>query len=252
MTDKTSLGDRMKAYEKCYDFVFPRRTHLIIRLDGKAFHTWTRGLNKPYDPLLWDIFCRTVLGMCKEMQNVKFVYFQSDEISIYMNDFGSLHTEPWFGNELQKIVSVSASICTAIFNDAFRSIESLQYKPHAFFDSRAFVLPEQAEVFNYFYWRFRDCMRNSILSAGQYYFSQKQLHGKNTSQVQEMLFTEHGVNWSQDFPDWNRNGTLCFYQPEDGWVIMPCPNLLTDEGKSILTAWIPFHEPYKVIVNGNV
>jgi tRNA(His) 5'-end guanylyltransferase len=252
MTDHTSLGDRMKAYEKCYNFSLPRRSHVVIRLDGKAFHTWTRGLKKPYDEDLWYVFCETVINLVSHMQNVQFAYFQSDEISIYMNDFNTIHTEPWFGNELQKLVSVSASICTAHFNSSASTLRAFENKPLAYFDSRAFLLPEQAEVFNYFYWRFRDCMRNSILSAGQFYFSQKQLHGKNTSEVQEMLFQEHGVNWSKDFPDWNRNGTVCFKVDGQIWQTMPCPNLLEDEGKGILSDWIPSHEPYKVLTHGNI
>lgn len=242
-----SLGDRMKAYERCYNVTLPKRSHVIIRLDGKAFHTWTRGLQKPYDEQLWHLFCETTKYLVSQMQNVKFAYFQSDEISIYMNDFNTVHTEAWFANELQKLVSVSASICTAKFNELAGSHPRFKDKPLAFFDSRAFILPEQSEVFNYFYWRFRDCMRNSILSAGQYSFSQRQLQGKNTSQIQEMLFQEHGINWSQSFPKWNRNGTLCFKHDEDGWVTIPCFNLLTDEGKSILAEWIPFHEPYRIV-----
>ena len=251
MTDKTSLGDRMKAYEKCYNFSLPRRTHVILRLDGKSFHTWTRGLSKPYDEDLWRVFCETTIDLVKHIQNVQFAYFQSDEISIYMNDFATIRTEPWFGNELQKLVSVSASVCTAHFNKSARSLPSFEEKPLAYFDSRAFVLPEQAEVFNYVYWRFKDCMRNSIMSAGQHYFSQKQLHKKNTSEVKEMLFQECGIKWSKDFPDWNKNGSLCFRSP-DGPSIIPCPNLLEQEGKAFLADLIPAHLPYEVSNYGNV
>ncbi len=187
-----SFGDRMKAYEAVSQNTLMRRTPVIIRIDGKAFHTFTRGLNKPFDKTLSDAMAETTLELCKQIQGAIFGYTQSDEISILLQDWKNLNTDCWFGYNVQKVVSISASIATAKFNQIFKHPTSASY---ALFDSRAYNIPE-SEVVNYFIWRGSDCSRNSVSALAQAYFSHKQLHGKSVSAMQDMLMLEHGVNWN--------------------------------------------------------
>lgn len=195
------LGARMKdRYEFRTRSFLPRGTHTVIRLDGKAFHTYTRGLDRPFDQQLMDDMTETARFLCHEVQGTAFAYTQSDEISLVLTDFATAQTEAWFDGGVQKIVSVAASLATAKFNE-------LRPGKLAFFDARVFVIPPPLEVINYFIWRQKDAMRNSISMTAQAHFSPKQLHGKNTGQMQDLLFTEKGVNWN-DMPDRFKRGTL--------------------------------------------
>ena len=128
------------------------------------------------------------IGLCAEIQGAKLAYVQSDEVSVLVHGYGSIQTEPWFGNDVQKIVSVSASIATQVFLNEWEA-------GGAQFDARAFLVPED-EVCNYFIWRQQDAVRNSINMVGQSYFSQAQMHGKSGDEVQEMLFRARAVNWA--------------------------------------------------------
>lgn len=190
-TDKTALGDRMKGYEDAFRIYLPKRLPLIIRVDGKAFHTLTRGLRKPFDPEFISAMLTTAHGLCDGIQNVKLAYWQSDEISLLITDYDKLTTQAPYDKNLQKLTSISASIATSNFTHAFGR--------DANFDSRAFILPKE-EVCNYFLWRQQDATRNSINSVGQAHFSPKQLHGLNTDMVQELLFKEKGLNWNDLAP----------------------------------------------------
>lgn len=188
----TSFSERMKGYESVSKKSLMRRTPVIIRIDGKAFHTFTRGLVRPFDKSLSDAMAETTLELCKQIQGAVFGYTQSDEISILLQDWKNLKTDCWFGYDVQKIVSISASIATAKFNDIFKHPSKNSY---ALFDSRAYNIPF-SEVVNYFIWRGSDCSRNSVSSLAQSYFSHKQLHGKSVSAMQDMLMLEHGINWN--------------------------------------------------------
>lgn len=196
------MGARMKDHYECRARAYlPRRTHTIIRIDGKAFHTYTRGLEKPYDKKLMDDMAETTRFLCQEIQGVRIGYTQSDEISLLLTDFATTQTEAWFDGNVQKIVSVAASLATAKFN---------QMRPAgrlAFFDARAFTIPDPWEMNNYFIWRQLDARRNSISMLAQAYFSAKQLHGKNTTDMQEMLQREHDVSWDDENPRF-RLGTV--------------------------------------------
>jgi tRNA(His) guanylyltransferase len=178
---KDKLGDRIKSfYEERSKTFLPRRTFSIIRIDGKAFHTYTRGLEKPYDKQLMSDMDETAKFLCENIQGAKMAYVQSDEISILITDFDKLTTDAWFDNNVQKMVSISASLATAKFNE-------LRPGKLAFFDSRVFTIPYVGEVMNYFIWRQQDAVRNSISMLAQNYFSHKKLHGKKTSDMLDML-----------------------------------------------------------------
>lgn len=229
--DKTTLGDRMKNnYENITRYYLTRRMPVIIRIDGKAFHTFTRGFKKPFDDVLVKTMQDTMKYLCENIQGCVIGYTQSDEISLVLTDYAELTTDAWFGNNLQKMCSVSASMATLAFNKAFTRniskqskrfyteylkekdasyIETLENAVNkgAMFDSRVFTIPKE-EVCNYLIWRQQDATRNSIQSVGQANFSQKELHGKSCNNIQDMLMTQKGINWN-DYSTTLKRGSCC-------------------------------------------
>ncbi|MEU4168904.1 tRNA(His) guanylyltransferase Thg1 family protein [Streptomyces sp. NPDC026665] len=200
MSDRTALGDRMKRHEAAFRTVLPRRTYTVIRVDRRAFHTYLRGAAKPFDLQFMEDMDAVAEALCKEITGSVLAYTQSDEISVLVTDFGSEHTEPWFGGVTAKWLSVSASVATAVLNNR-------RPTPRALFDARVFTLSDPVEVANYFLWRQRDAVRNSISMAAQAHFSHKRLNGVSTAAMQELLFSEAGVNWN-DFPDGCKRGRV--------------------------------------------
>lgn len=194
-----SLGDRMKRYEEPTHVVLPRRTYWVIRVDGRAFHSYLRGAARPFDETFMADMDATAVALCDEISGSVFAYIQSDEISVLVTDFATQQTEPWFGGVLAKVVSVSASVATATLN-ARRGTT-------AQFDARVFTVADPVEVANYFIWRQRDCVRNSISMTAQAHFSPKQLHGVNSGQMQEMLWSQKDINWN-DYPDGCKRGRV--------------------------------------------
>lgn len=212
---KDDLGDRMKGqYEDRTRYLLPRRTFTIIRLDGKAFHTYTRGLEKPFDNDLFADIDNAIIAMLPEIQGAVFAYTQSDEISILLTDFALPTTSAWFDGNLQKICSVSASLITAEFN-ALRidrgshtsNTEACKEVVPAYFDARVFTIPDRIEVMNYFIWRNQDASRNSVSMVAQAHFSHKELQGVSTTGMHEYLHNK-GVNWATDYSDREKNGAL--------------------------------------------
>ena len=224
-----TLGDRMKgAYENKYRLYLPERIPVIIRLDGKAFHTFCRGLKKPFDDLFISVMQDTMLDLCKNISGCKLGYVQSDEISLLLVQTKE-ESQPWFDNNIQKIVSVSASMATLYFNKNFEKrvfelmenyakdkndyteeelkyVDKLDSKIYtAMFDSRVFVLPKE-EVNNYFIWRQQDATRNSILSLAQSLYSDREIHGIKCDALQDKMFTERNVNWN-DLSTVKKRGT---------------------------------------------
>lgn len=203
MSGQDALGARMKSqYEQRARTMLPRRTYTVVRLDGKAFHSYTRGLDRPYDEQLMNDMAATTEQLCRDVDGCRLGYTQSDEISLILTDFATPSTQAWFDGNQQKIVSITASIATARFND-------LRPGKRALFDSRAFTIPDPVEVENYLIWRQQDATRNSIQMAGQAHFSHSALHKVNTGQIQEMLWSQHGVNWNDYDPRFKR-GTAVF------------------------------------------
>ena len=209
---KDALGDRMKEqYEKRTRTFLPRRTYTIIRLDGKAFHTFTRGMNKPDDKVLMHAMDETAKFLCKEIQGCKMAYVQSDEISLLLTDFDKITTDAWFNGQVQKMVSVAASIATAKFNDIVKTqkwkIKDQKEVGLAFFDARAFTIPDPVEVENYFIYRQKDATRNSISMHAQSLYSHKELHGKSQADMYDMIH-EKGDNWNNLPEGFKRGRTI--------------------------------------------
>ncbi|WP_396137105.1 tRNA(His) guanylyltransferase Thg1 family protein [Bacillus sp. AG4(2022)] len=197
-----NFGDRMKVYENSYRINLPKRMPVILRIDGTHFHTYTRGMSKPFDEDLVNAFWETCTYLAENIMGCKVVYHQSDEISLLLTNYDKLTTQSWFDNNLQKLVSVSASMATAKFNEVMR--KKYPDKQLATFDSRAWVIPHD-EVCNYFLWRQQDATKNSISMVAQANFSHKELQGLNGKQMQDKLMLEKGVNWN-DTPIWQKRG----------------------------------------------
>lgn len=204
-----ALGDRMKDYyENRSKTYLTRRVPCLLRLDGCHFHTFTKGLKKPYDSLFIEVMQRTTKSLCESIQGCKFGYVESDEISLLLTDYDTLQTDAWFDYSVQKICSVAASMAAMFFNKHLKecALQEFDDKDYyntllkkielgGYFDARAFNLPEH-EVVNYFIWRQNDATRNSIQGLAQANFSQKQLQGLNNSQLQDKLHEEKGINWN--------------------------------------------------------
>jgi len=203
---KDNLGDRMKSnYENRTRYFLPRRSYTLIRVDGKAFHTFTKGLERPFDLGLIEDMDATAAYLCKNIMGAKFAFVQSDEINILLTDFEENTTQAWFDCNLQKMASVSASMATRAFNEARMKRLGDKMK-WAEFDSRIFQISDKEEVANYFVWRQQDTVRNSISSVAQALYSHKELEKKNTTQMQELIF-QKGTNWN-DFPVKQKRGRL--------------------------------------------
>lgn len=209
------LSARMKAYETVSDLTLTRRLPCVIRLDGKSFHHWTRTVqaSRPFDATLHTVMTETLRALCQTLQGTVLGYTQSDELSLIVQDYFARDTEPPFGKRVQKLVSITASITTAVFNDHAR--RAWPQAPLAFFDARAFVLGID-EVTNYLIWRQQDAVRNSIRMLGSVYFSHHALEGLSNAAVQEKLWHEHGVNWD-DSPIWAKRGSCGLRDPMGAW-----------------------------------
>jgi tRNA(His) 5'-end guanylyltransferase len=198
--DKSSLGDRMKGYEDVARTSLIRRMPVILRVDGRAFHTFTRGFVTPFDQALHNAMAATANALVAEIQGAKLAYGQSDEISVLITDYDTLTTDAWFSYGVQKMVSIAASVATVAFNDAL-AYKQLDKRAH--FDARVFNLPRE-EVTNYFIWRQQDASRNSVQMLARSEFSHRECLNKNVSALQDMLMTRD-INWN-DIPTHFKRG----------------------------------------------
>ena len=251
---KDPIGDRMKAnYENRAKTYLTRRTPVIIRLDGKAFHTFTRGFKRPYDEVFHAAMNETMKYLCENIQGCKFGYTQSDEITLLLTDYDTLTTDAWFGYSIQKLCSVSASMATLEFNRQLRNHimaisfdedrkEDLDYAvafgraltTGALFDSRCFNIPKE-EVTNCFIWRQQDAIRNAVQMLGQCHFSDNALDGKNQLEIREML-EEKGISFDE-MPTEFQRGVCCMKSDEGKWILdMEIP--IFKMNREYVTKWV--------------
>lgn len=229
--EKDSLGQRMKEYEAVTTGLrlVPKEV-IIIRLDGKAFHTFTKGMERPFDTLLANAMATATLELCKDTQTCVFGYTQSDEITLVLKIPDRIKSQSYLDNKLHKQISLSASKLTNKFMQTFIaesenrhriglwSLEELnRYRQKYFkaeFDSRVFNIPEW-DVINNIIWRQKDAIRNSIEGLGQYHFSSKELYKKSCNDILNMLVSEKGVDWN-DLPTRFKRGIACYkiYSPQ--------------------------------------
>lgn len=232
------LGTRMKDfYEGIPKTKLMRRTPVIIRIDGKAFHTFTRGFKRPFDEILIKTMQETTKYLCENIQGCVLGYTQSDEISLVLVDYQRFETSAWFDYEIQKMCSIAASMATMAFNKFFyenvfqynvmasvdtsnkeypyKEVYAKAVKKGAMFDARVFNIPKE-EVTNCIYWRQLDASRNSVQMVGQANFSHKELQNKSCNDIQDMLMLQKNINWN-DFPTYQKRGTCVIkeeYYPE--------------------------------------
>ncbi len=192
------VADRMKSYEKitANQYLTPNLP-VCVRIDGKAFHSWTAGLKRPYDERIQELFDRTTSFLVEQTKPC-IGYTQSDEISLIFYNYGNPESQIFFNGKICKLNSVLASMATAKFNSLVPELLPDKSNNLAFFDCRVWTVPDMNEAVNYLIWREQDATRNSIQSAAQSVYSHRQLHGKNTKQLNEMLF-QKGINWN-DYP----------------------------------------------------
>ena len=204
-----------------------RRTPVVIRIDGKAFHSFTKGFKRPFDEVLIKTMQETTKYLCENIQGCVLGYTQSDEISLVLVDYQRFETSAWFDYEVQKMCSIAASMATMAFNKFFyenvflyngmasvdmsnkkypyKEIYAKAIEKGAMFDARCFNIPKE-EVTNYIYWRQLDASRNSIQMVGQANFSHKELQNKSCNDIQDMLMEQKGINWN-DYPTVCKRGT---------------------------------------------
>ena len=235
--DTLDLANRMKEYEKRNQYYLQKRTPVAIRVDGRNFHTFTKGFQRPFDKILMTTMQETAKYMCENIQGAKFAYVQSDEITIILVDYDTLETDCWFNYRTDKLCSISSSMATMAFNKYFsemvmqlESDVAQEYETNgdtewvikmekylkayrkscekgAMFDSRCFNIPKE-EVCNLIYWRQLDATRNSIQMVGQANFSHNELQGKSCNMIQDMLLTQKDINWN-DYPIACKRGSAC-------------------------------------------
>lgn len=264
------LGKRMKEYyEQIPKTRLMRRCPVAIRLDGRSFHTFTRGFQKPFDSVLVKSMQETMKYLCENIQGCVLGYTQSDEITLILVDYKNLNSEAWFDYEVQKCTSIAASMATMAFNKFFklnaeewirsseeewnRTEEEMKYgntlfkamDKGAMFDARIFNIPKE-EVTNLIYWRQLDATRNSIQMVGQANFSHKELHGKTCNMIQDMLHEQKEINWN-DYPTHLKRGSCCVKEEyeADGkvrarWIIDKEIPQFKDEGREYIEKLINF------------
>lgn len=216
---KDKMGDRFKRYEASTNVMLPRRTNTIIRVDGKAFHTFTKGCARPYDSVLATALLDAMRETADSMQGCVLAYRQSDEMSFLLQDYAKPETDAFFDGKVQKIASVCASMVTAWFNKLYPqySDQDWNYKL-ATFDARVFTIPDPVEVANYFLWRNKDAYRNALSMYFQNKMGHKWCHGKKTKELAGILTEEEYISLKKDF--WN--GTI--YEVKQEYLDSPRAN----------------------------
>lgn len=235
--DTSDLAERMKDYEKRNRYYLQRRMPVILRLDMRAGHSFTRGFERPFDEVFIKSMQDTAKYLCENIQNCKLSYQQSDEITLLLVDYDKLNTDCFFDYRVDKLCSIAASMATMAFNRAFAKnaedfeqyyateheingwygkgtpeyemcqIYSKAVNKGTMFDARCFNIPKE-EVTNLCYWRQLDASRNSIQMVGQANFSHKELQNKSCNDIQDMLMSQKGINWN-DLPTYQKRGSCC-------------------------------------------
>lgn len=231
--DTSDLAERMKGYEKRNRYYLQRRMPVILRLDMRAGHSFTKGFERPFDEVFIKSMQETAQYLCENIQNCKLSYQQSDEITLLLVDYDKLNTDCFFDYRVDKLCSIAASMATMAFNNIFSKYVKefdleLAYNDNgidteenrklweiykkainkgAMFDARCFNIPKE-EVTNLIYWRQLDASRNSIQMVGQANFSHKELQNKSCNDIQDMLMIQKGINWN-DLPTYQKRGSCC-------------------------------------------
>ena len=261
MKSKDNIGVRMKTYyEEIPKTKLMRRTPVAIRIDGKVFHTFTRGFIKPFDATFMTSMQTTMMHLCENIQGCVLGYTQSDEITLILVDYEHLNSSAWFDYEVQKLCSVSASMATMAFNRHFREIAISNYERDkafwadndkwlahseqlyqtyskvfdaAMFDARCFNVPKE-EVTNLLYWRQLDAIRNSVQSVGQHYFKQSELQNKSQDDILFMLHTQKNIDWFGVYSIPEKRGSCCIKNKKGKWFVDLDIPIFKNEGREYI------------------
>lgn len=230
--DTSDLAKRMKGYEERNRYYLQRRMPVILRLDMRAGHSFTKGFERPFDEVFIKSMQETAKYLCENIQGCKLSYQQSDEITLVLVDYDKLNTDCFFDYRVDKLCSITASMATMAFNKFFEKyVDEYRFSKWdgvskyedgtwgyiqtllnavdkgAMFDARCFNIPKE-EVTNLCYWRQLDASRNSIQMVGQVNFSHKELQNKSCNDIQDMLMTQKGINWN-DLQTYQKRGSCC-------------------------------------------
>lgn len=235
MASNDSLAARMKEYEQAARSTLTNRLPVIIRVDGKAFSSYTRGCERPFDVSFGDVMLDVAHELINSVQNAQVAYVQSDEVSVLLHSYKRLNSQPWFKNQVQKMCSVAASIASATFTanswkiwapkspatnpDLARALAVhgafVDNVRPAVFDARVFTVPER-DVCNYFLWRQKDAMRNSVQMLARSLYSHKECQGKNRNALREMCL-QKGKSWDDVDARWQRGA--CVYRSAEKTIV---------------------------------
>jgi tRNA(His) guanylyltransferase len=208
-----SIGARMKSYEENQRL---EKGAVIIRVDGKGFHTWTKkiGALKPFDSVVHDCMVHATKRVSMEMQGCRIAYTQSDETTFLLTNLGEKEGA-WFDYKVQKLASVTASMFTHYFNARYEYAAITRGYPSipAFFDARAFSIPVE-DAANVFVWRQQDWNRNSVQMLGHHHMGHAKMQNRTAGVVRTILKDEYGVDWF-GLMAWEKFGTFVYPHPED-------------------------------------
>ncbi|MFR2774811.1 MAG: tRNA(His) guanylyltransferase Thg1 family protein [Anaerostipes sp.] len=264
----TDFDKRMKRYELASKQFLTQRTPVIIRIDGKNFHTFTKGFDEPFDNIFLSAMRDTMKYLCENIEGCVFGYTQSDEITLVLVDYQTIKTQSWFGYNVQKLCSVTAGMTTMMFNETmFRIVANnfdtyLMNTPYfveknicgyrgiktGVFDARCFNIPKE-DVCNNLIWRQKDCIRNSISRVAHSYFSNKELYKKTQSEMEEMLLKNAGINWN-DYPVDLKYGVCCYREECD--VVNKDDGAIIKRNKYIIDEHPPVFSEQRDYVNKHI
>lgn len=180
-----------KALEAEWELRVPNDQYVVLRLDGRSFHRYTRGLERPYDLQFMSDMDATAVALCREIAGARCAYVQSDEISLLITAFTDGATNAMidescdlmFGGRVQKLVSISAAIASATFN-ARRSHLTDTF---GLFDSRVLTLETVDDVHAYFEHRQFDCQKNAVTMSASTVATHHELIGVRTVDRAQMI-----------------------------------------------------------------
>ena len=227
-----NLDERMKMYEdiEAKRILIPNLP-ICIRVDGRGFSKYTKEMNHPFDKNFTDSMIETMKFLIEETDAI-IGYTQSDEISLILTDLRA----PFFKGRVSKLTSIIASMATAKFNELIHKY--YPQKPLAFFDCRAWTVPNRDEAANTLLWRYLDCIKNSISMAAHGLYSQKELDNKNSKEKIQMLL-DKGIEWEK-YPSCFIYGTFARkevvqykYSPEEIELLPPKHNARKNPDMSV-------------------
>jgi tRNA(His) 5'-end guanylyltransferase len=205
---KDDFGNRMKVYEASETArYFMPLLPVYARIDGRCFSAFTEGLHRPFDIRITRAMIDTTKYLVKQT-NARLGYTQSDEISLVWQQ-DHYNSEIFFNGKIHKMCSLLASLASVKFYSLCMRDPELSERANRslpVFDCRIFQLPNRTEAANAFVWREKDATKNAVSMAARTLYSHKELLGKGSSQMQEMIF-QKGINFN-DYPAFFKRGTF--------------------------------------------